>query len=183
MAIVMGELTTLAQYSIPFVLLTANGANSVGTVSEMGSIAKLIQDYGITTMCCVLLIIFSIVMFRNMSSRADKIDSDLMNDFSKAVSSIKTIMDSNTNAAGCFDKLNMRTTLEFEMVKSKLNEILKILEHSEKENKALVEEVDELKAHCEKLQKTVDRQMSIITQIQQSTNQQNSGNKNTMSRY
>ena len=166
--------------SINPILLTSNVSTNVG-VEEVGGMAKIVQEYGVTTVCCVLLIIFAAIMFREILDRYRKTDDELLKSLNDALSTIENIKNSNVNVAGCFDKHNMKATLEFENVKRELEDIVELIEDSNKESELLRKTLEEVKEQNERLQKMLDKQMSIIAQLSQSINQQNT-NKNTMSR-
>lgn len=182
MVIFMREFFTLIQrpISVSSNAILLSSENSIG-VDEVDGMAKLIQEYGITTICCVILIIFATIMFKELIGQNRKMDEKLLNSLNEALDTIKNIKDSNVNVAGCFDKHNMKSTMEFENVKRGLEDIARSIEDVNKENELLRKSVDEAKEQNERLQKMLDKQMGIIANLSQSINQSN-GNKNTMSR-
>lgn len=93
------------------------------SVNETSTTAKMIQDYGITTVLCAIVIIFSIFMFNNIIHRSNKTDETVVKLLNEIKSTVNTIKNSDVDVAGSFDKHNTKFVIEMEHLKGEVKSI------------------------------------------------------------
>ena len=163
---------------LPVTLLTASVSTTTdGTTNISGEVvtgfSKTIAEFGIMVVCCAVLLIFAIVMFRVFIKRFDENDRELAKTMQQSLETITKLLETNVNIAEIFDKHNTKSTLGFEHVKNDF--------------KTTQDAIAELKEQNEKMQKMLDKQTNLLNQINQTVSQissdnKSNGNKNTLSR-
>ena len=163
---------------LPVTLLTASVSTTTdGTTNISGEVvtgfSKTIAEFGIMVVCCAVLLIFAIVMFRVFIKRFDENDRELAKTMQQSLETITKLLETNVNIAEIFDKHNTKSTFGFEYVKNDF--------------KTTQDAIAELKEQNEKMQKMLDKQTNLLNQINQTVSQissdnKSNGNKNTLSR-
>lgn len=159
-------------------LLTASASTTTNASTNISNeavdgLSKTIAEYGIMIVCCAVLLIFSIVMFQVVIKRFNENDKELAKTMQQSLETITKLMETNVDVAEIFDKHNTKSTLEFEHLRNDIH--------------TTQDAVAELKEQNEKLQKMLDKQTNLLSQINQtviqiSADNKANGNKNTMSR-
>ena len=156
---------------------TATMSTSTDNTSQISGevvngFSKTIAEFGIMIVCCAVLLIFSIVMFRVFIKRFDENDRELATTMQQSLETITKLLETNVNVAEIFDKHNTKSTLEFDHIRHDI--------------KTIQDAIVELTEQNEKIQKMLDKQTNLLNQINQTMSQMSydnkNGNKNPLSR-
>lgn len=133
---------------VPTMLLATSEASTevaeqVVDSSQLESMLKLAGDYGMMMICCVILIIFSIAMFKRIMSNGSAADSRLAEAVTKSLDTLTTAISSTMNIAEVFDRHNAKSTAEFDTLKRDMRDINDTIKQIEKQNENILKMLDE----------------------------------------
>ena len=121
--------------------------------SQLESMLRLAGDYGMMMVCCVILIIFSIAMFKRIMSNGSAADARLADAVTKSLDTLTTAISSTMNIAEVFDRHNAKSTTEFDTIKRDIRDINDTIKQIEKQNENILKMLDEQKSMLSRIDK------------------------------
>ena len=121
--------------------------------SQLESMLRLAGDYGMMMVCCVILIIFSIAMFKRIMSNGSAADARLADAVTKSLDTLTTAISSTMNIAEVFDRHNAKSTTEFDTIKRDIRDINDTIKQIEKQNENILKMLDEQKSMLTRIDK------------------------------
>lgn len=114
-------------------LLTATG-----TEPDIMSTVKMISEFGIMTVSCGVLIIFTIVMFNKFMKTNSSSDAKLAEAVTKSLDTLTVALGNTMNLGEVFDKYNTKSTTEFDKIERDLDAIKESIEQIEKQHEDIL---------------------------------------------